>query len=204
MTDEGERLYGEARRIVEEVAEVESRLRGAGEAARYVTRGRARRPCPGSSWVLPLSGRFARRYPGLGLEFSVSDRFVDLVEDGIDVAIRIGEVGDTDLHARRIGTARRICVAAPALPETARDAEDTGRSPRPPVHRLHAARDRIQLAVHWNAGEGVRAGSRKLSRSDRRHGARRPGDCHGALLAVSGSRGRADVCARFFKGLAVA
>ena len=53
------------------------------------------------------------QYPQLGLEFSVHDRFVDLVGDGIDVAIRIGEVADSGLHAKRIGTARRICVAAP-------------------------------------------------------------------------------------------
>jgi DNA-binding transcriptional LysR family regulator len=58
-----------------------------------------------------------QRYPQLTLEFSVHDRFVDLVEDGIDVAVRIGELADSGLHARRIGTARRICVASPAYLE---------------------------------------------------------------------------------------
>lgn len=111
MTDEGERLYVEARRIVEEVAEIELRLRGAGEP-----RGTLHVACPSAISrlkLLPLSSSFARRYPELGLEFSISDRFVDLVEEGIDVAIRIGEVANTDLRARRIGTARRMCVATP-------------------------------------------------------------------------------------------
>lgn len=56
---------------------------------------------------------FLHQYPQLALEFSVQDRFVGLVEDGIDAAIRIGQVTDTGLHAKRIGTAPRICVASP-------------------------------------------------------------------------------------------
>lgn len=111
MTEEGERLYVEARRIVEEVNEVESQLKGAGEP-----QGALRVACPSvfaRIKLLPLAAAFMHQYPELTLEFSVHDRFVDLVEDGIDVAIRIGELSDTGLHAKRIGTARRICVASP-------------------------------------------------------------------------------------------
>ena len=111
MTEEGERLYVEARRIVEAVSEVESQLKGAGEP-----QGTLRIACPpvfAQLKLLPLAASFMQQYPQLTLEFSVHDRFVDLVEDGIDVAVRIGELADTGLHARRIGTARRICVASP-------------------------------------------------------------------------------------------
>jgi len=111
MTEEGERLYVEARRIVEEVSEVESRLKGAGQP-----QGTLRIACPpvfAQMKLLPLAASFMQQYPQLTLEFAVHDRFVDLVEDGIDVAIRIGELADTGLHARRLGTARRICVASP-------------------------------------------------------------------------------------------
>ena len=111
MTEEGERLYVEARRIVEEVNEVESQLKGAGEP-----QGTLRIACPpvfARLKLLPLAAAFMHQYPELTLEFSVHDRFVDLVEDGIDVAIRMGELSDTGLHAKRIGTARRICVASP-------------------------------------------------------------------------------------------
>ncbi|MGH7222384.1 MAG: LysR substrate-binding domain-containing protein [Gemmataceae bacterium] len=111
MTEEGERLYGEARRIVQEVNEVESQLKRAGEP-----QGTLRIACPpifAGLKLLPLASAFMHQYLQLTLEFSVHDRFVDLVEDGIDVAIRIGEVPDASLHAKRIGTARRICVASP-------------------------------------------------------------------------------------------
>jgi DNA-binding transcriptional LysR family regulator len=111
MTEEGERLYGEARRIVQEVNEVESQLKGAGQP-----QGTLRIACPpvfAGLKLLPLAVSFMQKYPQLTLEFSVHDRFVDLVEDGIDVAVRIGELADTGLHAKRIGTARRICVASP-------------------------------------------------------------------------------------------
>jgi DNA-binding transcriptional LysR family regulator len=110
MTEEGERLYVEARRIVQEVTEVESQLKGAGQP-----QGALRIACPpvfARLKLLPLAASFMQQYPQLTLEFSVHDRFVDLVEDGIDVAVRIGELADTGLHAKRIGTARRICVAS--------------------------------------------------------------------------------------------
>lgn len=111
MTEEGERLYVEARRIVQEVSEVESQLKGAGEP-----QGTLRIACPpvfARLKLLPLAASFMQQYAQVTLEFSVHDRFVDLVEDGIDVAVRIGELADTGLHAKRIGTARRICVASP-------------------------------------------------------------------------------------------
>lgn len=111
MTEEGERLYAEARRIVQEVSEVESQLKGAGQP-----QGTLRIACPpafAGRKLLPLAASFMQHYPQLTLEFSVQDRFVDLVEEGIDVAIRIGELSDMGLHAKRIGTARRICVASP-------------------------------------------------------------------------------------------
>jgi LysR family transcriptional regulator, regulator for bpeEF and oprC len=111
MTEEGERLYAEARRIVQEVGEVESQLKGAGQP-----QGTLRIACPpvfAQVKLLPLAASFLQRHPLLTLEFSIHDRFVDLVEDGIDVAMRIGELTDMGLHARRIGTARRICVASP-------------------------------------------------------------------------------------------
>jgi len=129
MTEEGERLYAEARRIVSEVSEVESQLKGGGRP-----QGTLRVACPpvfARMKLLPHAATFLHRYPQLGLEFSVHDRFVDLVEDGIDVAIRIGEVADSGLHARRIGTARRICVGAP------RYLEEHGTPESPAELRVH-------------------------------------------------------------------
>jgi len=111
ITEEGERLYAEARRIVQEVSEVESQIKGGSQPE-----GTLRIACPpafAGLKLLPLAASFMHINSQVKIEFSVHDRFVDLVEDGIDVAIRIGEVDAIDLHAKRIGTARRICVAAP-------------------------------------------------------------------------------------------
>lgn len=113
MTDEGEQLYADARRILAEVDEAEGRLRG----NRGQARGVIRLACPTTLTrlkLLPMMCGFLDRYPDVQIEYSVSDRFVDLITDGIDVAIRGGEISDTELHARRIGTARRLCVASPS------------------------------------------------------------------------------------------
>lgn len=116
MTEEGEQLYADARRILADVDEVEGKLRG----SRGQARGLIRMACPTTLSrlkLLPMMRGFLDRYPELQVEFSVSDRFVDLIADGIDVAIRGGEISDTELHARRIGTARRVCAAAPSYLE---------------------------------------------------------------------------------------
>ena len=56
---------------------------------------------------------FMQRYPSLRIDLQLADRFVDIVEEGIDVAFRIGELKDSSLIARRIGTTYRVTVGAP-------------------------------------------------------------------------------------------
>ena len=63
---------------------------------------------------MPHLAAFAARYPDVIVERLVSDRFVEMVEEEIDVAIRIGEVADSALLTRRIGTTQRVTVASPA------------------------------------------------------------------------------------------
>jgi DNA-binding transcriptional LysR family regulator len=111
LTPEGERYYAEARRLLDAVAEAESSVRGDDTAI-----GDLHITCPTSlarTHVLPRVSAFLKKYPQVRLKLQVSDRFVDLIEDGIDVAIRIGALKDGSLRARRIGTAERICVASP-------------------------------------------------------------------------------------------
>ena len=64
--------------------------------------------------VVPLLPSFHVRYPEIVTDLIVSDRYVDLVEDGIDVAIRLGELDDSSVIARRIGVSPRVTVATPA------------------------------------------------------------------------------------------
>lgn len=63
--------------------------------------------------IVPRLAAFLARYPEVEIDFVLSDRFVDLVEEGIDIAIRIGELKDPGLVARRIGEMSRITVARP-------------------------------------------------------------------------------------------
>jgi DNA-binding transcriptional LysR family regulator len=63
---------------------------------------------------MPWTKTLLELYPALDLDLQVGDRFIDLVEEGVDVAIRIGALRDSALKARRIGTAERVCVASPA------------------------------------------------------------------------------------------
>ena len=63
--------------------------------------------------LAPVLGEFTRLHPDLKLSFHLSDGFVDLVENGIDIAIRIGELRDSTLKALKIGTSRRSLYASP-------------------------------------------------------------------------------------------
>ncbi|MCP3141241.1 LysR family transcriptional regulator [Pyxidicoccus xibeiensis] len=79
-------------------------------------RGRLRVAVPnlfGQLQVAPLLPDFMRRYPRIDLEFSFMDRYVDLVQEGFDVAIRIGTLADSSLVVRRLATNHRILCAAP-------------------------------------------------------------------------------------------
>ena len=104
LTPEGERYYAEARR--------EANARG-----EDVPRGLLRVACPtslGRPYILPRIKVLLARYPELEIDLQVSDRFIDLVEEGVDLAVRIGTLQDSALKARRVGSAERICVASTA------------------------------------------------------------------------------------------
>lgn len=111
LTPEGERYYTEARRALDAIAEAESNARGEDRP-----QGQLRVACPvalARFKLMPLMKPFMVRYPDIELDLQISDRKIDLVEEGVDVAIRVGDLRDSTLKARRLGTARRICVASP-------------------------------------------------------------------------------------------
>lgn len=62
----------------------------------------------------PLIALFMASYPALKIELTLNDRFIDPIEEGVDVTIRIGVLADSSLIARRLAAARRVLVAAPA------------------------------------------------------------------------------------------
>jgi DNA-binding transcriptional LysR family regulator len=110
LTEEGERYFEQARRLVAEIAEAESTLiSGEGQltgwlrVAASVGFGRLK--------LMPLVQSFLADHPGVKIDLKLNDGFIDLVEQGIDVAVRIGDLADSSLTARRVGTSRRLLVA---------------------------------------------------------------------------------------------
>lgn len=111
---EGGRVFYE--RCVQLLADLEE----AEEAATLQTvkaRGTLRLTCGvsfGERHLAPAMGEFLGRYPGLRLDVELSDRVVDLVDEGFDAAVRIGPVGSLNLVGRKVGETRLVCCAAPA------------------------------------------------------------------------------------------
>lgn len=112
LTEEGRRYYEAGLEALEALEAAEAAARGGG-----VAEGRLRVGCPvgfGQAVLVPLLPELLARHPALDVELVMSDAFLDPVEHGIDVVIRIGVLGDSALKARRIGTTRRVAVASPA------------------------------------------------------------------------------------------
>lgn len=68
--------------------------------------------------VAPVAASFLQRFPETEIELVLSDALADLVRDGLDIAIRIGELTDSTLKARRVAELRRVMVAAPSYLST--------------------------------------------------------------------------------------
>jgi DNA-binding transcriptional LysR family regulator len=129
LTEEGQGLYEHAQRILAEVDEAEAAL----------TRGRAnpsgvlRVSAPfslGRAHVSPVCRDLVRAYPKLSIELNLTDKLVDMIEHGIDVAVRIGEPKDSGLVMRKLLDNYRIIVAAP-------DYLDRHGTPRSPAELQH-------------------------------------------------------------------
>ncbi|AGU52222.1 transcriptional regulator, LysR family [Variovorax paradoxus B4] len=114
LTEEGHGYYERCRRVLAELDAAEATT----DAARSTAAGLVRLSMPamlGRLKVGPLLLALARRHPGLSLELSFNDRRVDLVEDGLDLAIRSGELADSaELVARPVGVQWMVLCAAPA------------------------------------------------------------------------------------------
>jgi DNA-binding transcriptional LysR family regulator len=126
LTDAGARFLARARRILADVAEAED----AAQAERTEPTGRFVVGAPnvfGRLNVAPLMSAFLLRYPAVTGELLLSDRMANMVEEGIDVAVRIGNLEDSSLVARKIGETRRVVAASPrylARRKKPRTAED--------------------------------------------------------------------------------
>ena len=113
LTAEGEIYFERVQRIVGEIADLES------DVMRFAQQPRGRvRISVGTAFatyaLVPALPEFVARYPEITLDLVISEYAIDLVEAGIDLAIRVGPLGDVNLAARRIGELERVITAAPA------------------------------------------------------------------------------------------
>ncbi|TGN50851.1 LysR family transcriptional regulator [Paracoccus liaowanqingii] len=127
------RLTEAGRAYLEEVRDVLARLQAAGNAASGAAGtpvGTLRITCPqefGRLHIAPLITEFLDGYEGVGAEIIMVDRVVNLVEEGFDVAVRIGTLPSSDLTAVKVGEVRRVICGAPnyftayGLPDTPAD-----------------------------------------------------------------------------------
>lgn len=116
LTPAGQTFYERARAIVEDVEEAEQAVAELGREPRGLLR--VNGPLSfGIRHLSPAVAAFLAAHPRVEIELDLTDRFVDMVEEGWDVAIRIGRLRDSSLIARRLAPARRVTLAAPSYLE---------------------------------------------------------------------------------------
>lgn len=112
LTDEGASYYESCARVLAEIEQANASV----SAGRQEPKGTLRVALPaafGNQYVAPLVPQFAALYPAVQLALSLSDRSVNLVEDGFDLAIRIAALADSSLAARKLAPNRRVVCASP-------------------------------------------------------------------------------------------
>lgn len=109
-TPDGDQYYQRCLAILADLDDAEAVLRDS------EPHGLLRIDAPGlltRTFILPALPSFLERYPRIEVQFGQSDRLVDLVREGIDCAIRVGEPADSSLMLRRLGTIEEVTVASP-------------------------------------------------------------------------------------------
>jgi DNA-binding transcriptional LysR family regulator len=142
LTDEGASYHDACTRILGEIEDADA----AAAARRVEPQGVLKAALPasfGHLHVAPLVPQFAARYPKIKLVLSLSDRTVNVIEEGYDLAIRIGELEDSSLAARKLAPNRRVVCASPGYLRT-HDA------PRKPDDLLrHNCLTTTDLQMNW-------------------------------------------------------
>ncbi|HVJ42811.1 MAG TPA: LysR family transcriptional regulator [Dongiaceae bacterium] len=126
LTEDGRGYHAQVVRILEEIAEANASVSNLQAAPR----GRLRINAPMSFGYLHLAPAvpdFLALYPEVEIDLTMSDRYVDLIEEGVDLAVRLGRLGDSTLIARKLATIRRVVCGSPdyfkthGVPQTPED-----------------------------------------------------------------------------------
>ena len=116
LTESGQAFFDRSVQLLADLEEAETAV----TSASIVPRGTLRLTCSatfGSRHLAPSIAAFAARHPQMRFDVELSERFVDLVDEGFDLAVRIGAPGGQNVVARRVGAARVLCCASPAYLE---------------------------------------------------------------------------------------
>lgn len=144
LTPDGERLFQRCQRVLAEVEELQADASG----ARAEPAGLVRIDMPvfyGRKFVMPLLAELMQRHPALRLDMRLTDLQVDLVRDGVDLAVRIGALRDSSLIARRVDQQGLLLCASPAYLAqrgSPRRIEDLARHQAVVFRRPSSGRDR--------------------------------------------------------------
>jgi DNA-binding transcriptional LysR family regulator len=144
LTDEGEVFHARCRELLAGVEEAEAELNQRSGAAR----GLLRISAPVSFGILhlaPLWGGFRERYPQVRLDITLADRTVDLVEEGFDIAVRIGTLRSSSLISKRLASTRIVLCASPRYLES----HGTPRHPRELVRHSVIGYSYWSLGDEW-------------------------------------------------------
>ena len=163
LTDAGTRLYEHASRRIEALLEAEQAV--VSDQARLKGRLRLSFPPTVQAWW-DLLAAFQRRYPDIQIYVYSTVRRLDLIEDGIDVALRVGAVVHEGMVARHVASMRNILVASPKL------VERFGMPAEPDaLHRFPCAvwASRVDARARWELGGHVIEPSAILSTNDYHH-----------------------------------
>jgi DNA-binding transcriptional LysR family regulator len=147
LTQAGESLLERGRRLLADYDEAAESLQGTAAPKGLLT---ITAPVMfGRLHIMPIVADFLRDHPGLDVNLLLSDRIVSLVDEGVDIGLRIGDLPDSALRALRVGAVRRVLVGAPSYfsargePQSLEDLPD---------HAFISTAGAATLPGHWSFG----------------------------------------------------
>lgn len=149
LTDAGRQYFDDARAILASIADANEAVSGINAAPR----GQLSITAPvlfGRAFIMPCITDYMLRYPQVEVNAQFVDRVVNLVEEGLDVAVRIGHLPDSTLRAVSVGKIRRVLCAAPAYLA----AHGTPLHPADLVQHTIVSASAVSPRVEWRFGQG--------------------------------------------------